>query len=158
LNLSISTTTFAPNTTGGNTLLTTTFATNIGADNTVVFSGSGSLVSPGCAGPATCPFDMVVTFTTPFRYHPSSGNLLLDFQITGITSSTGFLDAEQYSAPGQFLASMAAPLGNPTSPGVALAGNIAQFGVTLVPEPATSALMLVGLGTLVAMRRRRLQK
>ena len=57
------------------------FADNIGTNVTTVFSGSLPLSSQ-YAGPAGGPkaFDMVVNFTTPFVYNPSSGNLLLDIQ------------------------------------------------------------------------------
>ncbi len=61
----MSTSMYAPNTTGSNTLITPTFATNLGSNNTLVYSaGPGTLVSsPGCAGPGPCPFDMVITRT-----------------------------------------------------------------------------------------------
>ena len=61
--------------------LSSIFADNIGTNVTTVFSGSLPLSSQ-YAGPAAGPkaFDMVVNFTTPFVYNPSSGNLLLDIQ------------------------------------------------------------------------------
>ena len=61
--------------------LSSTFANNIGTNVTTVFSGSLPLSSE-YAGPAEGPkaFDMVVNFTTPFVYNPSSGNLLVDIQ------------------------------------------------------------------------------
>jgi Immunoglobulin domain len=69
--------------------LSSIFSDNIGTNVTTVFSGSLPL-SSRYAGPASGPkaFDMVVNFTTPFVYNPSSGNLLLDIQdFSGETTS-----------------------------------------------------------------------
>ena len=52
LKLYLSTSQYFSNTNGGKTVITTTFATNVGPDNTLVYSGPGSLISPGCPGPA----------------------------------------------------------------------------------------------------------
>ena len=101
--LSLSTTQYAPNSSGSKTLLTNTFATNIGPDNTVVYSGPVSFTNGGCSGPGVCSFTLF-TFTTPFLYNPSQGNLLLDARISGITSSSGLLDSVSYSSPGGLIA------------------------------------------------------
>jgi len=147
LDISLSTTSFAPNTTAGNTLLTNNFATNLGPDNTQVFSGPLTLSSPGCAGPSACPFDLVIPLTTPFLYNPEQGNLLLDLQGTATLNAT--LDGESFLSPGGSVATLH------TAGSVTESGNIVQFGFTDVPEPASFALLLGGLAGLCAMRLRR---
>src|SRR5205823_2210425 len=64
--------------------LSTTFASNVGADDTIVHSGPLAL-SSAFSGPAGGPkaFDIVITLTTPFRYDPAAGNLLLDVRNFG---------------------------------------------------------------------------
>src|SRR4030081_817259 len=95
----LSTSSFAPNTSGGNILITGTFANNLGPDNTLVYSGPLAISSPGCAaGPSACPFDMVLPFTTPFLYDPTKGFLLLDLQVADFTGQ-GSLDAESFFFP-----------------------------------------------------------
>jgi hypothetical protein len=137
---SLSTTPYAPNNGGSNTLLTDTFATNLGPDNTVVYSGPVSLVSPGCTT-SVCPFDIVVSFTTPFLYNPSQGKLLLYLQATGFTATEGSLDAESFNfPPGGSVASLFGASGD-VSDTVNTAGDIVQFGYTLVPSPEPGTLM-----------------
>jgi hypothetical protein len=62
--------------------LSPTFAQNVGADDTVVFPSAAIQFSTAVSGPADGPqaFDLVVTFTTPFHYDPSKGNLLVDIR------------------------------------------------------------------------------
>src|SRR6202035_4386677 len=154
INVHLSTSSFAPNTNLGNTLITDTFATNLGPDNTLVYSGPLALTSPGCAGPSVCPFDLVLTFTTPFLYNPNQGFLLLDLQVASITGS-GNLDAESFSFPPG--GSVASVFGTSATMGtVETNGDIMRFRYTLAtPEPASCLLMLGGLAGLVAMRLRR---
>jgi hypothetical protein len=147
LDVFLSTTSFAPNTSGGNTLLTNNFSTNLGPDNTHVFSGSLTGSSPGCAGPSACPFDLVFVFSTPFLYNPAKGNLLLEIEGSATLNET--LDGESFSSPGGSLATLH------TGGSVTESGNIVQFGYTVVPEPASFAMLLGGLAGLCAMRLRR---
>ena len=102
-------------------MLTNTYATNIGPDNTVVFSGPVTFSSPGCAGPGVCPFDMVLTFTTPFLYDPSQGSLLLDFEHIGGFTGSGFWDAVRYAPPG-------GPVAAVSNSGDIATGNVIPFG------------------------------
>ena len=148
-----STTWSAPNNASGNTLITGTFATNLGPDNSLVFSGPLALSSPGCAGPSACPFDMVVTFDSPFLYNPTQGFLLLDFHFFGF-SGDGFVDHRNFPfPPGGPIASVDGLLGDPTGE-VFTEGVITRFTYEAVPEPASGMLLLAGLGTLLALRRR----
>ena len=154
----MSTSPFAPNTVGGNTLITSTFANNFGADKTLVLSkGSGTLTtSPGCTGPGPCPFDMIFMLSTPFLYNPADGSLLLDFQLRGLSGvGNGAFDVESFSAPGGSVATVDGTLGSSTG-NVGFGGNILQIGYTLAtPEPASSALLFSGLGLLMTISRRR---
>ena len=97
LNLYLSTSPNFPNTSGGKTLISTDFQSNVGPDNTLVYSGPVALNSPGCVFPSVCPFDIVISFTTPFLYDPSQGALLLDFQMAGFTAVSGALDSVSFS-------------------------------------------------------------
>src|ERR1019366_4222195 len=69
--VTISTTQAYPNTNNGHALPSLTYANNVGPDATTVYNAALSLSSPGCSGPAPCPFDMAVPFTTPFSYDPT---------------------------------------------------------------------------------------
>jgi len=143
----LSTTPYAPNNANGNTLLTDTYATNVGPDNTVVYSGPGSLISPGCTT-SVCPFDMVVSFTTPFLYNPNQGRLLVYMKATGFTAQEGTLDGESFNfPPGGSVASMSSLLGD-VSDTVSTSGNVVQFGYTLVPSPEPGTLTLAFIALL----------
>ena len=72
LQIDLSTTSAAPD------ALSTTFADNLGTDTATVFSGNWALSTANNGQ-----FDMVLTFTTPFRYDTSQGNLLLDVRNSG---------------------------------------------------------------------------
>jgi len=145
--LYLSTTSFTP------TTMTSTFATNRGADFTKVDSVTGTLwSSPGCTGSAPCPFDIVFNFTTPFLYNPANGDLLIEQQLTGFNATgTGQLDAQNYTVNplvGEIVASPAGATG-----AFDFSGNVTQLTFT-IPEPASLALALLGLGALAALRRR----
>jgi hypothetical protein len=149
-----STTRYFSNNNGGEALfLRDTFATNLGPDNTLVFSGPVDVRSPGCAGPGVCPFDFIFPLSTPFLYDPTQGRLLLDFHIVGLSGSGSFDSVRFTFPPGGSVAGVVGPLGDPTG-SVFTDGNITQFTYQVVPEPASGALLLGGLGALVALRRR----
>jgi hypothetical protein len=126
----LSTSPLFPNTDNGRTLMSATYASNVGPDNTLVYSGPGSLTSPGCAGPSPCPFDEVLTLSTPFFYNPALGSLLVDLQYTGFTATTGSLDGAQFPyPPGGAVARVAGSLSAATGT-LATISHVLQFGYT----------------------------
>jgi uncharacterized protein (TIGR03437 family) len=92
--VTLSTTQAYPNTSNGHALPSLTFTQNLGADATVMYNAAVSLSSPGCSGAAPCPFDLTLSFTTPFSFDPNNGRLLVDV-VTSAPSGTpsGSLDA-----------------------------------------------------------------
>jgi hypothetical protein len=155
----MSTTPFAPNTFGGNTLITPTFADNIGPDNTLVFSGTGTLFSsPGCTGTDPCPFDIVFPLSTPFLYNRAEGFLLVDFRANGLVGvGSGEFDVQRFFGPGfppegGVLAGVVG-LSGATTGEVQLSGNVVAFSFTAVPEPGSLGLMLCGAAVLAGARR-----
>jgi len=155
-NVYLSTSSKFPNTSGP--LMSTIFADNVGPDNTLVYSGPFTANSPGCAGPAVCPFDVSVTFTTPFLYNPSQGRLLLDLNITGFTGGTGKFDSVSFVGPpsgtGGSIATLDGGLLDATGH-VNFSGDIVQLRYTAIPEPASGVLVFMGAAALAVMRRRR---
>ncbi|MGI9087211.1 MAG: hypothetical protein ACR2HH_05640 [Chthoniobacterales bacterium] len=70
LQVNLSTTTHPPDG------LSSIFSDNIGSDDTQVFSGPFQAQVTYNGDPAN--FEVLITFSTPFRYDPAKGNLLLD--------------------------------------------------------------------------------
>ncbi len=151
--LNLSTTVAAPD------ALSNTFASNLGADDTVVFpAGPLTLATTNTTDPTTGArvFDLVVTLTTPFRYDPARGNLLLDIR----NANGGVLTGVGTGTPGGFNGTLAGPtddspndpsdpvsrvfnFGSATDPTATDAdtfGLVTRF--TIVPEPSTWALLL----------------
>lgn len=126
----LSTTTAAWNT------LSTTPASNIGSDNTQVFTGS---ISQAWAFGDTLTF----VFATPFTFNPANGNLLLDVQASGVTSTGGnlFFDYDG-SGSGVF--------GRYFNGQTATDGLVTGFmtNAQSVPEPGSLAVFGLGLGLL----------
>ena len=127
----LSTTSITPSTITGD------FAANRGANDQVVFSGTTQLSSAG--GNV---FDVLIPFTTSFRFDPSVGNLLVGLNVTSGTTNVPF-EAGNSSLLGRNF------FGNPQS-GYGLA---TQFVTTPVPEPETYALMFAGLVGLAFIKR-----
>jgi hypothetical protein len=144
------------------TTLSTTFADNIGPDHTLVaMIGAGGGYSTGnLPGPGnTRQFDIAFPFTTPFRFDPAAGNLLLETRNPAVVLASGqsilgdaFEDTSP-NAPGRSVfgsGSMTAASGN-----LQTAGLVTRFDYQAVPEPSSLALFGAGLagGWLVHRRR-----
>jgi len=137
LNLYLSTSPNFPNSSGGKTLISSDFQENVGPDSTLVYSGPVALNSAGCAFPAVCPFDIVISFTTPFLYNPSQGALLLDFQMTGFTGVRGALDSVSFSLTPASVATVSGPLNSPNGTFDA-EGYVVQIGYVLANSPCAT--------------------
>jgi hypothetical protein len=136
---------------------TTTFATNFVGAPTNVRSGpltiNPNTFPVGAVSPTPNPFGQTITFNTPYNY--TGGNLLIEIRHTGsnITNpANSFLDAMPTTATGygtQFWSATATTY-------AATAGTAASFTITnLVTIPAPGSLALLGMGGLLAARRRR---
>ena len=143
-------------------LPSTTFADNLGGDTTTVFSGALTLTT-AATGIGAQPFDYTVTFSTPFLYNPSAGNLLLDITIpSGATvsgSGFGFLTFDTVNTIDDGIYSVVnIGDGEAASGTLSTAGAITAFSASpaAVPEPGTWLTMITGFGILgLAMRKRR---
>ncbi len=60
--------------------LSTVFDQNTGSDVVTVFRGELTLSTAGSQVNVTSPFDIVIQLQSPFRYDPSAGNLLFEWQ------------------------------------------------------------------------------
>lgn len=125
----LSTTTRSPDS------LSPVFDDNAGTDNTFVFGGPLGIVANNA--PGVRPFQIRIPFSTPFLYDPSKGNLALDIVTFGSTSV--LLDAQLASGD-----TVGRVYGDGLSGTVDSLGMITRFDLTLVPEPSTLALTVVG--------------
>ncbi|MBA3961301.1 MAG: hypothetical protein H0X40_05290 [Chthoniobacterales bacterium] len=117
--------------------LNSTFASNIGANNTTVFDQGITLSSANLPGPGnTKQFDIIITFTTPFLYDPSAGNLLLDLTTLN-PDSTGFIDGQTDSTGTITAVVFADNDPNATMGLVQPAGVVVQFTTTGQNAPLT---------------------
>ena len=155
LSLYLSTSPNFANSTSG-PLMSTTFANNIGPDNTLVYSGSPTLSDAGCSGPGVCPFDLSLSFTTPFGYNPANGSLLVELIATGFMG-TGETDAVAFNSPGGPIARVVATGSTTATTGtLGLGDSIIQLTYTSAsPEPGSWTLAVAGALLLFWIGRRR---
>jgi hypothetical protein len=91
--------------------------------------------------------------TTPFWYIPSQGNLLLDIAgFGGQTVFPGGLDG--HFASGDSISRVFALNGNSLIGTADTLGLVTRFDMTVVPEPSTWALALIGCLLIFAFKRR----
>jgi hypothetical protein len=132
---------------------TTTFASNFVGAPTNVRSGPLTMLAGtygvGAVAPAANPFGPTIMFDTPYVY--TGGPLLIEIRHTGsnITNpANSFLDAVA-SNPSLYWSATATTY-------AATTGTAASFTITkLVTIPAPGSVALLGLGGLLAARRRR---
>ena len=139
IQINLSTTTRAPD------ALSTTFATNVGSNDTVVYARGPLALSSANTGAGPRDFDIVITFTTPFLYDPSQGNLLLEVRNFGGGTTTAF-DAHQISND-SISRLFAINDATATSGSADSLGLVAQFltdGSQAVPEPSTLIIFSLG--------------
>ena len=141
--------------------LSSVFNNNIGSNVATVYQGALTL-STAATGTATQPFDYTINFQNPFLYDPSKGNLLLDVNVLGTVSGSGFgfltFDTVNTFNDGIYSV-LDISNGAATNGTLSTAGAISLFGGNLVaaaaPEPATWGMMILGFGVVgTAMRRR----
>lgn len=141
-------------TSAGENTLSTTFASNVGVNDTIVYA-RGALALSGTGGGSPNPFDVTITFSTPFQYNPGSGNLLLDVRNYGGSGSAQYFDATSVSGDsiGRIYAN---DVNSATSFSPGSEGLVTMFvyQLTPVPEPGTLAIAGLGVAGLLAVRRR----
>jgi hypothetical protein len=138
--------------------LSTTFTENTGLDDKAVF-GPGLMRLGGAGGGGSSSFNVFVDFRdNPFYYNPANGNLLMDFRIfTGAGSPpSGGSPLDAFNVSGDSVSSVSAyssslpASGSPSSLGLAT-----EFFTVPVPEPASWALLLVGVGAFCFWRKKK---
>ena len=133
--------------------LSPVFADNIGSDVTTVRNGAIPIGGSFQSGVSPQPFGSGIS-TAPFLYNPAQGNLLLDIRgRSGLTLFPGSLDGE--STIGDSVSWVFANSELPASGTANSFGLITRFDVTVLPEPGTWMLGLLGLAMFVIFRRRK---
>jgi uncharacterized protein (TIGR03437 family) len=142
--VTMSTTQAYPNTNNGHALPSATYTNNVGLDATVVYNRALTASSPGCAGPAPCPFDMVISFATPFPYDLSKGRLLIDLVSSAPTGAfSGQLDAVTF--PDSSSSNVAIVIGDPSSQ----SGTLNLGGLVFEIDTAGSSTPTPSISTVV---------
>ncbi len=131
-----------------------TYSANRGSDFTTVFTGpvTARLTE-------TDTFDLSFSFSTPFNYNPATGDLLFQVMIGTPVAYTGsflYFDAGNSAAVSEVFNPRPSTTGNP----YAGYGLLTQFTYSpaagsVTPEPASSALICLGIASMVVMRIRK---
>ena len=131
--------------------LSPVFANNVGVNAVTIFSGGFSF--GGTSEPGAMPQAFHQTFgaTTPFFYNPAQGNLLMEIRgVSGQVFTPGSLDAQSVlgdSITRVFAASAFAASGTADTLGL-----VTRFDMTVIPEPATWSIILMGGAMLLLLR------
>lgn len=137
LKIDLSTTSITPSS------ITSNFSTNQGAGNVQVFSGTATVSSSG-----RNVFDIMFPFSTSFLYDPTAGNLLVHLNVLSSQFSIGQFAAGNSGSVGRAIN------GSYQQSGFGLATEFATATISDVPEPATVALVGLGLLGFAASRRK----
>ena len=133
--------------------LSSVFANNVGANAVTIYNGAigyGGTSQPG----SPQPFVQTIIATSPFWYVPSQGNLLLDIRgRSGQAFLPGALDAQ--STFGDSVSRVFANSELLTSGTADTIGLITRIDFTVIPEPSTWMLAILGLGIFFVFRRRK---
>ena len=140
--------------------LSTSFAANTGSNviNVLPRANVTYGTAANSANGTTKDFDVFLNFVNPFTYDPSKGNLLLDLtNFDGSDSSGTTLDG--VNTLGDGTSSLFVSNGTGGTGATSTFGYVTQFTTGTVagavPEPASWAMMIVGLGAIgFAMRRK----
>ena len=133
--------------------LSSIFANNVGANAVTIYNGALNFGAAYQSGQNPQPFAPNVSATTAFWYNPQQGNLLLDIRGGGVqVFFPGDLDA--HSLLGDSISRVFANSSSATSGSADTIGLVTRIDFTVVPEPSTWALLLVGSSLLLLHRRR----
>jgi hypothetical protein len=138
-----------------------TFADYLTTNTSTVLPSSTVTVSSSYTGPTAGPkaFDIVFNFSTPYTYHPSDGDLVVDLIINSTDGIPVFIDADQSSAThlvqAEYFGGAAATagLGNSNVDVLDFLTTSPSTGPS-VPEPSSFSLIGVGILGLVRTVRR----
>jgi hypothetical protein len=124
----------------------TAFSPGFYPDTTITFSRDNVHLSGSASTKpdVPAPFGLHITFDKPFLYNPKNGNLLMYLHANELLSGTQIeVDTEGSLLPP--VAYFAAGIVNGPSFGRVDVALISKFDYTAVPEPASAALLLVGM-------------
>jgi hypothetical protein len=133
--------------------LSSVFAENVGGDAVTIYSGALSFGGAFHAGASPQPFGDTIPALRPFYYDPARGNLLVDIRgVEGQVLFPGALDAQTVTGDG---VSRVFAIGNLSSTGTPdTLGLVTRFNVAVIPEPATSLLLGIGLVMMLLIKHR----
>jgi hypothetical protein len=135
--------------------LSSIFAENRSLDSVTIWLGALSLSGDPASGLPPAPFNIAIQSfgAGTFFYDPRMGNLLLEVAAgDGQAFLPGALDG--HSATGDSISWVFANSAGASSGTAQTLGLATRFDITVVPEPASSLLLLAGLTTLAFARRR----